>query len=181
MREEILFSGFGGQGIMLMGKLLAEAANAENKFVTWLPAYGAEVRGGTAYCVVKISDEEIASPLLSQPAVCIVMNEPSLKKYEGKLKKGGLLIVNSSLVKIKPQRKDVEILPIPCTDLAKEVGNIKVANMIALAAYSVNSKIVKIETLKEILKQEAIANKKEALLAVNEKAIEEGLKYKQND
>jgi 2-oxoglutarate ferredoxin oxidoreductase subunit gamma len=179
MKEEILFSGFGGQGIMLMGKLLAEAANAENKRVTWLPAYGAEVRGGTAYCVVKISDQEIASPLLSQPSACVVMNEPSLKKYEGRLKKDGLLIINSSLIKIKPQRKDVEILLIPCTDLAQEAGNIKVANMVALAALLAKSKVVKVETLKAILKREAVANKKEALLAVNEKAIEEGLKYKQ--
>jgi 2-oxoglutarate ferredoxin oxidoreductase subunit gamma len=180
MREEILLSGFGGQGIMLMGKLLAQSAAEEDKFVTWLPAYGAEVRGGTAFCMVIISEEEIASPLVNNPTGCIVMNEPSLKKYEGKLKKGGLLVVNSSLVKIKSSRKDIQVLYVPCTEIAQKIGNAKVANMAALAAYLNQSRIVKVETLKQVLKQEAIANKKEALLAINEQAVEEGRKYRIN-
>ena len=162
---------------MLMGRLLAQAAAAEDKFVTWIPAYGAEVRGGTAFCMVVISDEEIASPFANEPTACIAMNEPSLKKYEGKIKKNGLLIVNSSLAKIKPSRVDLRALCIPCTDIATQIGNIKVANMVALAAYLEKSKIVKVETLKQVLKQEAIANKKEALLAVNEQAIAEGARY----
>jgi len=177
MKEEIIFSGFGGQGIMLMGKLLAQAAAEENKFVTWIPAYGAEVRGGTAYCAVVICDEEIASPMVNNPTSVIVMNEPSLKKYESKVEKDGLLVVNSSLTKIKASRQDIRVIYVPATDIAQKIGNAKVANMAALSAYLVGKGIVKLETLKKILKQEAIANKKEALLAVNEQAIEEGAKY----
>lgn len=177
MKEEILFSGFGGQGIMLMGRLLAQAGAQENKFVTWFPAYGAEVRGGTAHCMVIISDEEIASPFVNNPTSGIVMNEPSLKKYEGKIKKGGLLVVNSSLAKIKSSRKDIQVLYVPCTELAQKIGNIKVANMVALAAYLGKGQLVKLETLKRVLKQEALASKKEALLSVNEQALEEGVKY----
>jgi len=173
-------SGFGGQGIMLMGRLLAHAAAEEDKFVTWIPAYGAEVRGGTAYCAVVISDEEIASPFANNPSSCIVMNEPSLKKYEGKIKKDGLLVINSSLAKIKPSRKDIEVLYVPATDIAQKLGNVRVANMVALAAYLAKAKVAKLETLKKVLKQEAIANKKESLLAINEQAIEEGAKYGSN-
>lgn len=177
MKEEILFCGFGGQGIMLMGRLLALAANSENKFVTWLPAYGAEVRGGTAYCMVKISDEEIAFPVTESPTACIVMNEPSFKKYSGAVRKNGLLLINSSLVNMKSNRKDIRVLYLPCTEIAKEIGNVKVANMVALAAYLAASKIVKPETLKKVLKAEAVANHKEDLLAVNEQAIDKGLRY----
>lgn len=176
MKEEILFCGFGGQGIMLMGRLLALAANFEKKFVTWLPAYGAEVRGGTAFCMVKISDEEISSPLVSEPTAVIVMNEPSFKKYSGVIRKNGLLLVNSSLVSLKSDRKDIRVLYVPCTEIATEIGNVKVANMVALAAYLAASKIARPQTLKEVLKAEAIANHREALLAVNEQAIEEGLR-----
>ncbi|MDP3142909.1 MAG: 2-oxoacid:acceptor oxidoreductase family protein [Candidatus Omnitrophota bacterium] len=177
MREEILMSGFGGQGIMLMGRLLAYAAAEEDKFVTWIPAYGAEVRGGTAFCTVVISEEEIASPFANNPTVVIVMNEPSLKKYEAKVKKDGLLVINSSLAKIKTSRKDIEVLYVPATDIAQKLGNVRVANMAALAAYLTRKPVVKLATLKKVLKKEGIANKKEALLAINEQAIEEGSKY----
>lgn len=177
MSEEVLISGFGGQGIMLMGRLLALAANFENKFVTWLPAYGAEVRGGTAFCMVKISDEEISSPVVSEPAAAIVMNEPSFKRYSGWVRKNGFLLINSSLVSLKSERKDIRVLYVPCTEIAQKIGNAKVANTVALAAYLAASKIVKPETLKKILRAEAIANHREAFLAANAQAIEEGLQY----
>jgi 2-oxoglutarate ferredoxin oxidoreductase subunit gamma len=177
MREEILMSGFGGQGIMLMGRLLAHAAAKEDKFVTWIPAYGAEVRGGTAFCTVVISEEEIASPFTNNPSAVIAMNEPSLKKYQAKVKKGGLLVINSSLAKIKSSRRDIEVLYVPATDIAQKLGNARVANMAALAAYLARKPMVKLTTLKKVLQEEAIANKKEALLAINEQAIEEGSKY----
>lgn len=173
-------SGFGGQGIMLMGKLLALAAAAENKFVTWIPAYGAEVRGGTAFCMVVISDEEIASPFANNPTAAIVMNEPSLKKYEAKVKNDGLLVINSSLAKVKSIRKDIKALYVPATDIAQKLGNVRVANMAALAAYLARKPVIKLATLKKVLKEEAIANKKEALLAINEQAIDEGIKYGSN-
>ncbi|MFZ5800853.1 MAG: 2-oxoacid:acceptor oxidoreductase family protein [Candidatus Omnitrophota bacterium] len=181
MTEEVLCCGFGGQGIMLMGRLLALAANLENKFITWLPAYGAEVRGGTAYCMVKISDEAIASPIVNSPSVCIAMNEPSFKKYSGAVRKNGLLIVNSSLVNIKSDRQDIRVLYVPCTEIAKELGNVRVANMVALAGYLAASRIVKIESLKKALKEEAVANYRENLLAVNEQAIVRGLSFGKND
>ena len=116
--EEILFAGFGGQGIMFMGKLLAQAALSEGKHVTWMPSYGAEVRGGTAHSMTKVSDDYIASPVVSAPSTCVVMNYPSLLKYEERVKANGLLISNRSLMNRMPKRRDIGILNIAMTDIA---------------------------------------------------------------
>lgn len=132
MQERLIFAGFGGQGVILMGKLLCVASMRENKFVTHIPSYGAEMRGGTANCSAVISDEPIGSPLVPKPTVCVVMNKPSLIKFEPRIVPGGLLIYNSSLIEIEPSRSDITIVPVKANDLALEEGNAKTANMIVL-------------------------------------------------
>lgn len=174
MTEEIIISGFGGQGIMLMGKILATAALKEKKYVTGIPSYGAEVRGGTAHCMIIISDKEIGSPFVSHPDSCIVMNEPSLDKFESKVKKGGTLFVNSSLVKRKPKRKDLKIYSAPFTDMALEIGDVKIANMVALGKYIKESKMVARGSILSVLME--LVGKKE-IFKLDEKALRKGLNY----
>lgn len=175
MKEEIIFSGFGGQGIMLMGRLLAEAALLEGHNITLLPSYGAEVRGGTAHCMVKISDQEIASPVVSSPDTCIAMNQLAADKFVSSLKNKGLLILNSSLAKKKLQRKDIKIISVPLTDIAVKLGNIKVANTVALGVYLSAKKNIKPESLLSVMKEMAPEDKRN-LLEINQRALEEGLK-----
>jgi len=134
--EEVIIAGFGGQGIMLTGKLLAQTAMEAGKEVTYMPSYGAEVRGGTANCMVVIAEEKIACPVVGKPDSLIVMNKASLNKFGPRLKNGGLLIMNSSLIDTEPQLDDsIEIIPVPADELAVELGSQKSANMIALGAY----------------------------------------------
>ena len=170
--EEVLCAGFGGQGIMFMGKLLAQAALLEGKHVTWMPSYGAEVRGGTAHSMTKISDGYIASPVISNPTSCVVMNYQSLLKYEGKVREGGLLIANRTLTEKAPKRRDIDIINIAMTDIASKLGNVRAANMVALGALIKKRKMVSkksvITALKDIMKD------KEDLLALNRKAFEKG-------
>ena len=174
MHEEIICAGFGGQGIMLMGKLIAAAALHENRQVTWVPSYGAEVRGGTAHCMVKISGKDIASPFISQPDTCIVLNQPALNKFNNRLKKKGLLIVNSSLINKKPNRKDIKIIYAPLTDIAVGLGNVKVANTVALGIYLAKKKNIKPESLFYVMKEMAKKSKSK-LLELNQKALNEGM------
>ena len=176
MREEIIFAGFGGQGIMFMGKAIAYAAMNEGKFVTWIPSYGAEVRGGTAYSMVVISDEAIASPLIEEPTICVTMNGPSLRKYEAKIKTNGLLVLNKSIINIEPERKDLEILNIPITELASEAGDHRIGNMVALGALLAKRKIVTLESLISGLK-DIVSSAYHSLLPINEKAIRKGFEY----
>ena len=129
-----LFSGFGGQGVLSMGTTLATAAMLEGKYVTYFPAYGVEVRGGTANCTVVVSDEEIASPVASDPEFVVAMNQPSFARFQSILQPGGLLCVNSSIVNTETARSDIEILAIPTSELAEGLGTIKVANMVMLGA-----------------------------------------------
>jgi 2-oxoglutarate ferredoxin oxidoreductase subunit gamma len=134
--EEVIIAGFGGQGIMLAGKLLAQTAMKAGKEVTYMPSYGAEVRGGTANCMVVVADEKIACPVVGKPDSLIVLNKASLNKFGPRLKSGGLLIMNSSLIDTEPQLADsVEIVAVPADRLAVELGGQKAANMIALGAY----------------------------------------------
>jgi len=134
--EEVIIAGFGGQGIMLTGKLLAQTAMKADKEVTYMPSYGAEVRGGTANCMVVISETEIACPVVSNPDSLIVMNKASLNKFGPRLKNGGLLIMNSSLIDIEPKLDEtIEIIALPADQIALELGNPKSANMVALGAY----------------------------------------------
>ena len=134
--EEIIIAGFGGQGIMLTGKLLAQTAMMAGKEVTYMPSYGAEVRGGTANCMVVIAEENIACPVVAKPDSLIVLNKASLNKFGPRLKNGGLLIMNSSLIDTQPQLHDsIEIIAVPADELAVELGSQKSANMVALGAY----------------------------------------------
>lgn len=172
MYEKIICAGFGGQGIMLMGKLLAEAGMKEGYNVTWLPSYGAEVRGGTAHSMVHISRERIASPTVSEPTTCIVMNKPSLVKFMGKIKKGGLLIVNTSMADKILEKKSIRIAAIPLTTLAVDLGNVKVANMIAVGAFIKLKKILSLETVLKGL-DSVLASKKD-IVSINKKAVKLG-------
>jgi 2-oxoglutarate ferredoxin oxidoreductase subunit gamma len=134
MQEGIFFAGFGGQGIILAGKIVCLAAMGEGKHVSHIPSYGAEMRGGTANCSVVVSDEEIASPLVPQPDICIVMNKPSLLKFESMVRPGGLLIWNESLIDTPPKRKDIEILAMKANEIAETAGSYRSANMVMLGA-----------------------------------------------
>jgi len=170
--EKIVCAGFGGQGIMLMGKLLAEMGMNKGFEVSWLPSYGAEVRGGTAHSMVHITDENIASPTISKPTTCIVMNKPSLVKFMGRVTEDGLLIVNTSMIDKIVERKSVRIIALPLTDLAYDLGNIKVANMIAVGAFIKLKKIFSLESAKSALKK--ILPSKQDIISINEKALKKG-------
>jgi len=169
---EVLFAGFGGQGIMFMGKLFAQAGLNSKKNVTWMPSYGAEVRGGTAYSMTKISDLPIASPVVTNPDILVVMNEPSLIKYEDKVKPKGILIMNRSLISARPKRKDIKIVSISMTDIASKLGNTRSANMIAAGALLKVSKLFPLKTITGALKY--MMADKEGLYQINKKAIEKG-------
>ncbi len=169
---ELLFAGFGGQGIMFMGKLLAQAGLFAGKYVTWMPSYGAEVRGGTAYSMTKISDKEIASPIVTQPDILVVMNKPSLIKYGDRIKEGSLLIANRSLIDKIPKRKGISIINIPMTNMAAKLGNTRCANMIAIGALLKRTKMLSMKNVVAALK-EALINK-EDLFIINKKALEKG-------
>ncbi len=132
MTTEIIFAGFGGQGVILAGKILALAGMSEDKNVSHIPSYGAEMRGGTANCSVIVSDDEVASPVIEHPDVVVALNKPSMAKFEPMLKKGGLLIYNSSLIDTTPQRNDIRTLALPANDVASECGNDRGANMVVL-------------------------------------------------
>ena len=134
MQTEIIFAGFGGQGVMFAGQVVAYAAMDNGKEVTWIPSYGPEMRGGTANCTVVIADEEIGSPLVNFPPAIVVMNLPSLDKYEMQVKPGGVLVVNASMVDRDVKRKDITWVSIPCNDIAEEVGDRRLANMVATGA-----------------------------------------------
>ncbi|MFA6321072.1 MAG: 2-oxoacid:acceptor oxidoreductase family protein [Candidatus Omnitrophota bacterium] len=173
--EEILCAGFGGQGIMFMGKLLALSGLLADKYVTWMPSYGAEVRGGTAYSMVKISDGEIANPIVIDPDVLIVMNKPSLMKYETKLKEGGILIANKTFTGDFAKRKGVTVVNIPITEAASKLGDVRSANMIAVGALAKRSKLLSIRNITAALA--ATFKNNEELFLKNKKALEKGYKW----
>ena len=135
MTEKIIIAGFGGQGVILAGKILAYAGMIEGKYVSHIPAYGAEMRGGTANCSVVVSDREVASPLVPKPTSLIAMNQPSLEKFEGVVVPGGKIFVNESLIPVKSKSTDVEIFCIPANNLAEEAGSGKASNMVMMGAF----------------------------------------------
>jgi 2-oxoglutarate ferredoxin oxidoreductase subunit gamma len=178
MVEKIIIAGAGGQGIMLLGKVLAEAAMLEGKYVTWIPSYGAEVRGGTAHCMVVISSTEIGSPYIGKADTLIIMNEPSLKKFNGRVKSKGLLILNSSLADdVKAIGKSIDIIKYPFTDLAVGLGHMKIANMIALGCFIGQKNIVAPKSVLAAIQAIAPQDKRH-LIEVNQKALSEGLRLK---
>ena len=176
MMQEIIIAGFGGQGVMALGKILAEAALEEGKNVSWLPSYGPEMRGGTANCNVIISDEEIGAPIVTEANTAIIFNRPSLEKFESNILPGGILLVNSSLIKIKATRTDIKVFYVPATEIAAELGNIKVANMVLLGAFLSLEDIIKKDTIIQTL-TDIFTKERAYLVELNEKAINKGIEY----
>ncbi len=176
MTERIIIAGSGGQGVMLLGKILAEAAMREAKFVTWLPSYGAEVRGGTSHTTVVISDAEIGSPYVEKADALIIMNAPSLERFKNRLVNKGLLILNSSLVPMHTN-KNAAVLQYPFTDIAVRLGNIRVANMVALGCFITQKKVVGLKSILKVISDIAPEEKRH-LIEINKRALEEGARLK---
>ena len=175
MLQEMIFAGFGGQGVLSMGTLLAYAAMKEGKEVSWMPSYGPEMRGGTANCIVNISDQPISSPIVSEYDVAVVLNQPSLRKFESCVKEGAFLIWESTNIKTPPTRTDIDIYPIPAVDKAtNELKNVQVMNMLLLGSLIKINNIVKKESLMIALK-ETLPERHHHLIPLNEKAIEIGM------
>ncbi|MBI5554628.1 MAG: 2-oxoacid:acceptor oxidoreductase family protein [Elusimicrobia bacterium] len=177
MREELIIAGFGGQGIMFTGTLLSQAAMMEGKFVTYFPSYGAEVRGGTAHCSVTIADTSIGSPVITHPDSLLILNKPSLGRFGPRLKKGGLLVLNSTLIEDETSIGGGQVVRLPATDIAEKIGQITVANIVALGKYLALRKIVSQESVGQAL-EVLLAKKKKELIEVNKKALLAGYEYK---
>ena len=178
MYFDCIIAGFGGQGVLLMGNILAYTAMEEKKKVTYMPVYGVEMRGGTANCTVVISDQEIGSPIVQRPVSAIVMNRPSLEKFGPRVRKGGLLVVNASLVpeRTVQQIKGVKIIMVPSRELALEVGNDRLSNMVVLGAIIQRSGIVTLKSLKKALYQ-ALDRRYHKMITINMKAMERGASF----
>ena len=176
MTYETIMAGFGGQGLLFSGKVLAHAALIEGKELSWLPSYGPEMRGGTCNCSVIVSDDPVGSPIIAHPNVLMVMNEPSLDKFEGAVAPGGTVFVDSSLIERKVRRADVETVYIPATGMAKDMEATSLANMIILGAIVAKIGCVKCETVADALR-ETISARKANLLDLNLKAVELGIKF----
>jgi 2-oxoglutarate ferredoxin oxidoreductase subunit gamma len=176
MLIKTVFSGFGGQGIVMMGYLLATAGMVEDKNVTCLPSYGAEVRGGTANCTVVISTEEIASPVASEPEYAVLMNNPSLIRFQNQVQSGGTILLNSSMIEARPIRGDLDIVPVPASDLSKQLGQDKVTNMVMLGALIKKSGMVSVETLLRVLK-DAFSSRNPGIVKLNKSALMVGYDY----
>ncbi|MBN2258131.1 MAG: 2-oxoacid:acceptor oxidoreductase family protein [Anaerolineaceae bacterium] len=177
MQTEVIVAGFGGQGVLFTGQLLSYAAMDEGKDVTWIPSYGPEMRGGTANCTVIIADEEIGSPLVRNPRAVIAMNLPSLDKYEPVVLQGGLLVINSSMVNRQVNRKDIRNVALPANDLAEELGDKKLTNMVLLGALLGNLDVIPMDALKKALK-EHLPERHHKLLPLNYQALEKGASFK---
>ncbi|HHT20728.1 MAG TPA: 2-oxoacid:ferredoxin oxidoreductase subunit gamma [Tissierellia bacterium] len=174
LNERVILAGFGGQGIMLMGQLLTQAGMDENKEVSWLPSYGPEMRGGTANCDVMISEKPIASPIISNDATsAIVMNLPSMVKFVPEVVGGGYVFVNSSLIEEKVERDDVTTYYIPCNEIANDLGNMKIANMVMLGAYVEVTKSLDPESVLNALEKK-LGMTKASLMGINREAFAKG-------
>ncbi len=176
MQTELILSGFGGQGIMFAGQILSYAAMDAGREVTWIPSYGPEMRGGTANCTVVIADDEIGSPVVKNPDAALAMNLPSLDKYESLVKPGGVLVVNSSMVDRAPQRKDIRAIPVPCNEIADELGNSRLANMVAVGALVAASGVLSVEDIEAALNTHMPGRHKH-LLPKNVEAIRRGAAF----
>ncbi len=174
MQSEVKFAGFGGQGILLMGKILAHAAMQEGHEVVWIPSYGPEMRGGTAYCTVVVSDRPIGSPIIKNPRHLVAMNRPSLGKFADTVKAGGVIFINSSLIPDRSGRDDVDELGVPVIEIAGKLGSVKAANIVALSAFVARANIVGMDALREAVKHEFAHKPK--FIPMNMAAVDEGEK-----
>lgn len=172
---EVTFAGFGGQGILTAGQLLAYAGIHEGKQVVWIPSYGPEMRGGTAYCTVVVSDSRIGSPIINSPLGLVAFNRPSLEKFAPRVRAGGTIIVNSSLIDITANRTDVAEILIPANDIAIRAGNVKTVNMIMLGAFVGATDIITYKSLIELVNEKM--GKKKDLLEMNLQVVEEGYQF----
>jgi 2-oxoglutarate ferredoxin oxidoreductase subunit gamma len=172
MLVKTIVAGFGGQGVLSMGLSLAQAAMLEGRYVTYLPSYGAEVRGGTANCTVAISDEEIASPIASTPEFVIAMNQPSLMRFQNQIQSGGVLFLNSSLAQSETSRGDIEVIKVPADTIAEKLGSRKSGNMVMLGTFLKKGNLVSLESVVEGLKE--TLKGKQRLMAINKEALTVG-------
>lgn len=168
-----VFAGFGGQGVLSMGLNLTQAAMIEGKHVTYLPAYGAEMRGGTANCTVAISDEEIASPVASSPQFVVVMNQPSLVRFQNQVDSNGVVFINTSLIEAEVLRTDIDVIKVAANQIAEELGSARSANMVMLGAFIKKSNLILFDTIVDVV-HNLLEGKGEKLFAANKKALETG-------
>ena len=171
--RSLIASGFGGQGLMVLGQIVAYAGMHDGRNVTWIPSYGPEMRGGTANCSVIVSEDQIGSPVVPEADYVVVMNQPSLTKFEPRVKSGGVLFYNSNLIKYEKPREDIKIYPIPVNSIANELGNDKVANIVMLGALVTTGDIVSEESALEML-DEKLGKKKPDFIPVNRCAFQKG-------
>jgi len=176
MLEEIVFAGFGGQGVLSLGQLVTYSGMMESREVCWMPSYGPEMRGGTANCIVSVSDEPISSPILSQFDTAIVLNQPSFEKFEPMVKPGGLLVYDATNIKLTSSRDDIEVLAIPASEKANELGNTRMMGMILLGAYLAKKPTVKRETVLKALKK-VLPERYHHLIPLNEQALDIGASF----
>ena len=177
MHIETVIAGFGGQGILFLGRVLATAGMIKGYHVSWFPSYGPEMRGGTANCIVILSDLEIGSTISDHPDICVVMNEPSLRRYAPSVRPGGLLVVNSSLITQKFCQAGIEVLEIPANEIAgNEVGDPRTLNMVILGALMGHRFLVGIDSIRQAL-EEILQGKKKELVDLNIKAFDAGRHY----
>jgi 2-oxoglutarate ferredoxin oxidoreductase subunit gamma len=173
MHEEIIIAGFGGQGVLFAGQLLAYAAVEAGKHVTWIPSYGPEMRGGTAHCTVVVSDEPIGSPLVRHPSSVIALNLPSFEKYEALVKPGGLFVYNKSLIVATPRRQDVRYVAVPANVIAEELRNVRQANVVLLGAFLAETALLPLEAVERALDQH-LSERQRSFLASNKEALRRG-------
>jgi len=173
MQQEIIISGFGGQGTLFAGQLLAYAAMDNGYHVTWIPSYGPEMRGGKARCTVIVADEEIGAPLVRRPSAAIVLNLPSMEAFEPAVKPGGVLVVNSSLIPQKSERTDIRVFYAPVTDMAIELGNARLANVICLGALVQATGVVSLQAIGQAL-DDHLPERHRKLLGLNKEALQKG-------
>jgi len=176
MQYETVIAGFGGQGVLFAGKVLVYSGLYEGKDVTWFPSYGPEMRGGTANCTAIVSDEEIGSPQVLNPTTVIVMNQPSLDKYEDLVVENGYLVVNTSMVNRKSKRDDIHVIEIPGSELAEEIGNPRLANCIMLGALAAKADFLELSNLEKGIEKSLSKGKKD-LLELNISALHRGFNY----
>lgn len=174
MHHEIIVSGFGGQGALFAGQLIAYAALAEGRHVTWIPSYGPEMRGGTANCTVVISDDEIGSPLVRRPGAVIVLNSPSFERYEPLVQKDGILFVNASIIDSVSERSDIRTVLIHANEIAAELGAVQLANVVMVGALAITTGAVKVETLGRVIEGHLSARHRDKLEA-NRQALQRGV------
>ncbi len=172
MQNDVIMAGFGGQGILLIGKMLAYAGMHEGKEVSWLPSYGPEMRGGTCNCTVVISDKPVGSPVIQNPGAVLAMNLPSLEKFEADVKPGGFLLINTSLISRTSERDDIVVIEVPANTIAQELGNPRGANMVALGAYVGATEAVSLEQIEAVVRQTFAA--KPSVIDVNLEAVHKG-------